>query len=109
MTPAASDAVVVRIYFRQSSRFGNLPLFRALCEMLLRAGVRGATVFEGSQGFGFDGTMSSDSGVDATGDLPMVVEVIDAKERVATFLPELDRMLHDGLVTVQPIRAIVLR
>lgn len=102
---AERNALLMRIYFTESSCYRGRSLYRSLCQTLLQAGVQGATVFRGAEGFGAGRRLSTDRSVDAPGDLPMVVEIIDVEERLRSILPALNAMIEGGLVTVERIRA----
>ena len=39
-------------------------------------------------------------------DLPVVIEIVDSEERINAFLPELQRMVGGGLVTLEPVRVV---
>jgi uncharacterized protein len=100
------NAVLMRIYLSESHRRGRTPVYRRLIEELLAAGFRGAAAFRGIEGFGSHGRISADWVVDAPGDLPILIEVADDIERVRAFLPSLERVLDDGLVTLERIRRV---
>jgi hypothetical protein len=106
---AQHDALLMRIYFTELSCYHGRSLYGALCEALLRAGVEGATVFRGAEGFGARRCLSTDRSVDSPGDLPMVIEIIDVEERLRAILPQLNAMIEGGLVTVERVRATRLR
>jgi uncharacterized protein len=39
-------------------------------------------------------------------DLPMIVEIVDSREKIENFLPLLDEMISDGLVTLERLKVI---
>jgi hypothetical protein len=97
------NAVLMRVYVSESHRRAYL----RIVERLLESGFRGATVFRGAEGFGSHRRFSADWLPDATGDLPMLIEVADDDiDRVRRFLPELDELLPDGLVTLERIQRL---
>jgi PII-like signaling protein len=100
------NAVLMRIYLSESHRRGRSAVYRRLIEELLSAGFRGAAAFRGIEGFGSHRRISADWVVDAPGDLPILIEVADDIERVRAFLPILERVLDDGLVTLERIRRV---
>ena len=103
------NAVLMRIYVSESSRRDGAPTFHRLLEALRDAGFRGATAFRGIGGFGRHRRISADRAVDAPADFPMLIEVAESAERVRAFLPLLERVLDDGLVTLERVQTLVSR
>jgi PII-like signaling protein len=42
-------------------------------------------------------------------DLPMIIEIVDSLERIEKFLPALDELIKDGLVTIEKVKVIHYR
>jgi PII-like signaling protein len=103
------NAVLMRIYLSEGHRVHGGPLFRTLVEALFAAGFRGATVFHGIEGFGSHHRISSARLIDAVGDLPILIEVLDDADRIRAFLPTLERLLDDGLVTLERIHRVTFK
>lgn len=93
-------AVLMRIYLSEG------PLFRRLVEALFLDGFRGATVFRGIEGFGRRRRLSSARLIDAVGQLPILIEVLDEAERIMAFLPALETLLDEGLVTLERVARV---
>lgn len=106
-TPRGSGALL-RIYFGESDRIAGRPASEALLAAAHDAGLAGATLFRGSLGFGADSVVHQPQPFRLSGDLPMVLEVVDDHERVDAFVTDLEELLTGGgLVTVE--RVAVLR
>ncbi len=103
------NAVLMRIYVSESRRHGGAPTFHRLLEALRDAGFRGATAFRGIGGFGYHRRISADRALDAPGDFPVLIEVADDVDRVRRFLPLLESVLDDGLVTLERVQRLVSR
>jgi PII-like signaling protein len=98
---------LVRIFIGESDRYRQLPLARALLERLRREGFAGATVIHGTAGFGANSVIHTAGVLDLSGDLPVVIEVVDDEEHLERLLPILDEMLTGGaLVTVERVRVL---
>jgi PII-like signaling protein len=98
---------LVRIFFGEDDKWHHQPLERALLERLRREGFAGATAFRGIAGFGAASVIHTGNIVDLSGDLPIVVEVVDDKEHVGKLIRILDEMVTGGaLVTVEEVRVI---
>jgi PII-like signaling protein len=96
----------VRAYFGERDHHRDKPLWSALLEFLRANGAAGATVTRGIAGYGAHSKIHSASIVDLSSDLPLVLEWIDAEERVETLLPGLEEMLQGGLITTDPVTII---
>jgi PII-like signaling protein len=93
----------ITVYFGEADRWRHQPMALALLEMLRRDGCSGATVTRGVAGFGAGSRIKTATLVELSGDLPMVLTVVDTPERVARFLPEIRDMLGGGLITVEEV------
>jgi uncharacterized protein len=103
------DALLLRIYVSESRRCAHGDLHRMLVDTMLAHGLRGAAAFRGIGGFGSHRRVSSERTVDAVADLPILIEVVDDEERIRAFLPALEAILDDGLVTLERITRVVYR
>jgi hypothetical protein len=100
------EQLLVRIFIGEGDQWHHQPLYRALVERLRREGFSGATVFRGIEGFGARSVIHSTSLLRLSEDLPLLVEVVDTKERVDLLLPILDEMVTEGLVTMEKVRVL---
>jgi uncharacterized protein len=107
--PIEHDAILMRIYLSESHRRHGRTLYRSIIEAMLEHGFRGAAGFKGIEGFGSHRRISSERIADAPGDLPILIEVLDEEERIRAFLPRLEALLDDGLVTLERIQRVVYR
>ena len=74
-----------------------------------KRGMAGATVLRGFLGFGAHSRIHTSKVLRLSEDLPVVIEIVDRKDRMDAFLPELDSMITEGLVTLEPVRVIAYR
>jgi hypothetical protein len=102
-------AKLVRIFLGESDRWKGQPLYVAIVEEMRKAGLAGATVFKGILGFGAHSVVHAARIVDLSSDLPIVIELVDSEEKVAAFLPTLDGMVAEGLVTLEKIDVIAYK
>ncbi|MGA7329095.1 MAG: DUF190 domain-containing protein [Rhodomicrobium sp.] len=98
------DAILLRIFIGETDRAAGRLLYRAIVEAALKAGLAGATVLDGRLSYGQGRRVNSEFIVDAPGNLPTVVEIIDAEDRIQAFLPQLDKLIGSGLVTLEKVR-----
>jgi PII-like signaling protein len=104
-----SEAERLRIYVDETDKFEGRPLYEVIVEQARRRGMAGATVMRGALGFGAHSRIHTAKILRLSEDLPMIVEIVDKPERIAEFLPELDAMIGEGLVTVDKVRVILYR
>ncbi len=103
------ERVLMRIHIGESDKFEGKPLYREIVELLRRRHYAGATVFRGIMGFGASARIHTDRFVELSTDLPVVVECVETEERIRAVLPELDRMIGGGLVTLERAKVIMYR
>jgi len=103
------EAELLRIFIGESDRFHGKPLYEAIVQEARARGMAGATVLRGIMGFGAHTRMHTAKILRLSEDLPIVVEIVDKPERIAEFLPELDNMIEEGLVTLERARVIAYR
>jgi PII-like signaling protein len=104
-----SEAELLRIFIGESDKHGGRPLYEAIVEEARRRGMAGATVLRGTLGFGASSHIHTAKILRLSEDLPMVIEIVDTPERIAAFLPELDAMMVDGMVTLEKVHLIAYR
>ena len=100
------EGYLLRIFIGESDRHEHHPLYEQIVLKARAAGLAGATVSRGVMGFGKNSTVHTAKILRLSEDLPMVVEIVDSLERVEKFLPVLDELIADGLVTLEKIKVI---
>src|SRR4029453_8876794 len=100
------DSYLLRVFVGESDKVGHKPLYEVIVLKAREAGLAGATVLRGVMGFGKNSILHTAKILRLSEDLPMVVEIVDSLEKVEAFLPELDGMMTDGLVTLEQVRVL---
>jgi uncharacterized protein len=100
------DGYLLRIFIGESDRHGHHPLYEAIVLKARENGLAGATVIRGVMGFGKHSVLHTAKILRLSEDLPMVIEIVDSLEKVEGFLPLLDEMITDGLVTLERVRVL---
>ena len=103
------DGYLLRIFVGESDKHGHVPLYEAIVLNARKAGLAGATVLRGVMGFGKHSVLHTAKILRLSEDLPMVIEIVDSLEKIEAFLPTLDTMVLEGLVTVEKVRVIHYR
>jgi len=99
-------ALLVRIFVGERDRWHGQPLYEAIVLEARRRGLAGATVLKGILGFGAHARLHAAKLLDLSEDLPIVVEIVDREEAVRAFLPVLDAMVAEGLVTLERVEIL---
>lgn len=99
-------ALRVRIYLGERDHHGGQPMYMAIVEAARKAGLAGATVLKGVEGFGERSVVHAAHIVDLSSDLPIVVELVDAPERIGPFVDVVRGMLDDGMMTIESVSVI---
>lgn len=100
---------LLRIFVGESDRWGSQPLAEAIVRRAREEGLAGATVLRGLEGFGAHSRIHSAKILRLSEDLPIVVEIVDRPERIDAFLPLLDEMVREGMITLEKVHIIAYR
>jgi PII-like signaling protein len=102
------EGVLLRIFIGESdvdSRTGR-PLYEALVHRAREMHLAGATVLRGPMGFGKHSRLHTSKLLELSRDLPIVIEIVDAENKIQSFLPVVDESVQEGLVTMEKVRVL---
>ncbi len=100
---------VLRIYISNEDRYDGKPLWEALLSVSQNEGVAGATVFKAVAGIGAHSQLHTFNIWVLKQKLPLVIEIIDTKEKIDTFLQATKDMIEEGLVTMSDVEVLDYR
>ena len=103
------EGELLRIFVGESDRWQRAPLYEAIVQRARQEGLAGATVLRGMQGFGAHSRIHTSNILRLSEDLPVVVEIVDRPERIQRFLPILDQIVGEGMVTLEKVRIVAYR
>ncbi|MFN3409403.1 MAG: DUF190 domain-containing protein [Limisphaerales bacterium] len=103
------DATLLRIFLGESDRWQGQPLYEAIVLKARELHLAGATVLRGPMGFGKSSRLHTTKILRLSTDLPLVIEIVDAPEKINAFLPVLDTMMQGGLVTLESVKVLDYR
>jgi PII-like signaling protein len=103
------DSVLVRIFIGEDDRWHGHPLYEQIVKKARELDLAGATVIRGIIGFGAHSRIHTTKLLSLSEDLPIVVEVVDACEKIDKFLPFLDEVIQEGMVTLENIKVLKYR
>jgi PII-like signaling protein len=103
------EGTLLRIYVGESDRWHHHPLYEAIVLEARKQGLAGATVLRGPMGFGANSRIHTAKILRLSEDLPIVIEIVDREEAIRTFLPLLDTMVTEGLITLEKVQVVRYR
>jgi PII-like signaling protein len=104
-----TESVLLRIFIGESDRHEGRPLHEAIVLKARARHLAGATVIRGSMGFGRSSRLHTAKILRLSDDLPLVIEIVDSRDKIDAFLPELDPMIGGGLVTLEKVQVVHYR
>ena len=103
------EAKLLRIFIGESDIYMHRPLYEVIVEEARKCGLAGATVLRGILWFGANSRIHTTKILRLSEDLPVVVEIVDAEDKIEAFLPALDEMIGEGMVTLEKAQVITYR
>ncbi len=102
------EGVLLRIFIGESDRdpAQDRPLYEAIVMRAREAHLAGATVLKGPLGFGKHSRLHSAKLLELSTDLPILIEIVDSQEKINAFLPTVDELVSEGLVTLEAVRIL---
>jgi len=100
---------LLRIFIGESDRHGGRPLYEAIVLKARELHLAGATVLRGMMGFGARSRLHTAKVLRLSEDLPIVIEIVDEREKIDALLPHVDAMMGDGMVTLEQVEIVKYR
>jgi PII-like signaling protein len=99
-------ALRLTVIVGESDRCGHRPLYTEIVHRARAAGLAGATVLRGIEGFGASQQIHTSRLLSLSEDLPVSIVVVDVEERITAFLPEVEALVSEGLILVDDVRVV---
>ncbi|MFJ4674826.1 MULTISPECIES: DUF190 domain-containing protein [unclassified Kitasatospora] len=106
MTGLTGRALRVTVYVGEDDLWHHRPLYSEIVHRAHAAGLAGASVFRGVEGFGASSLVHTARLLSLSDDLPVAVVIVDAEERVRAFLPQLDELVTGGTVVLDACEVV---
>ena len=106
---APTPGKLLRIFIGESDRWEHRPLYEAIVLKARESGLAGATVLRGPMGFGASSRLHTAKILRLSVDLPIVIEIVDTDEKIQKFLPQIEAMVGEGLVTLEAVQVLKYR
>ena len=100
------QAMLLRIFLCEDDRTDGRPLYEAIVLKAREMRLAGATVLRGPMGFGKTSRLHTAKILRFSQDLPIVIEIVDAEERIRTFLAAIEPMMTGGLITLEEAQVV---
>ena len=100
------NGVLLRIFIGEDDKYKGKPLYEYIVMEAKKRKMAGATVVRGIMGFGAKSHLHTAKLLRISDDLPMVIEIVDSEEKINEFLPFLDEVVNDGLITIEKVKVI---
>jgi PII-like signaling protein len=94
------------IFVGEADAHDHKPLATEIVHRAQQAGLAGATVLRGIEGFGASNHVHTTRILSLSNDLPIVIVIVDAAERIDAFVPQLDELITEGLVILDDVEVI---
>ncbi len=109
MTAIPRDGKLLRVFIGEQDKWHGQPLYEAIVQLARTEGLAGATCLKGFMGYGAKSRLHTVKVLRLSEDLPIIIEIVDSEEKIQRFLPKLDPMIGDGLVTLEKAEVLVYR
>ena len=104
-----AEGKLLRIFIGEQDKWHGQPLYEAIIHLAKKEKMAGATALKGFMGFGAKSHMHTTKLLRLSEDLPIVIEIVESEEKINQFLPQLDEMVKDGLITLEKAHVIMYR
>jgi PII-like signaling protein len=100
------SAVLLRVYTEEARRSDGRPLYEEIVLRARAAGLAGATVLRGPMGYGSGGKLHTAKIIDLSANLPLVIEIVDAEDKIRAFATQLNEIADLGLMTLERVEVL---
>jgi len=100
--PATRLTVIVG----ETDQWHHKPVYTEIVHRAHQAGLAGASVFRGIEGFGKSNHIHTTRILSLSEDLPAAVVIVDSREKIEAFLPQVDELVTEGLVTLDEVEVV---
>jgi PII-like signaling protein len=102
----AGAAERLTIFIGEDDQFHHHPLYTEIVHRAQRAGLAGATVLRGFEGFGASHHIHTTRLLSLSTDLPIMIVIVDTKEGIEAFLPQVDELITEGIVMREGVEIV---
>jgi hypothetical protein len=99
-------ATRLTILIKEDDQWHHRPLYTEIVHRAHAAGLAGASVFRGTEGYGKSQHIHTSRILSLAEELPCSIVIVDTDAKIRGFLPELDELVTEGLVMVDPVEVV---
>jgi PII-like signaling protein len=99
-------ALRLTIFVGEDDQWHHRPLYHEIVHRAHQAGLAGASVLRGVEGYGASSRIHTTRLLSLSEDLPMTIVIVDQEDRIRAFLPQLDELVTEGLVVIDPVEVV---
>ena len=100
---------LLRIFIGESDRYEGMPLYEWIVRKARANHLAGATVVRGLEGFGAHSRLHTAKILRLSQDLPIVIEIVDTREKIAAFFELIDGVVQEGIATLEDVEILFYR
>jgi hypothetical protein len=104
-----ADGKLLRIFIGEADKYNGKPLYEEIILLAKKSKLAGATAIKGFMGFGCKSHLHTANLLRLSEDLPIIIEIVDSEEKINQFIPQLDAMVKEGLITLEKAHVIMYR
>jgi hypothetical protein len=102
----AEDAVLLRVFIGEGDSYHGKPLYEVIVLKAREMHLAGATVLRGPMGFGHSSRLHTAKILRLSENLPLVIEIVDSREKIDALIPVIDSMMESGLITTEKVKVL---
>lgn len=102
----AGQALRLTVFVGEDDVWHHRPLYHEIVRRAREAGLAGASVMRGIEGFGSSSAIHTSRILALSEDLPVMIVVVDSEQRIREFVPQLDELVDEGLVMIDEVEVI---
>ncbi|MFA6358506.1 MAG: DUF190 domain-containing protein [Candidatus Omnitrophota bacterium] len=104
-----ADGKLLRIFIGEADKWNGKPLYEEIVLLAKKSKMAGATAIKGFMGFGCKSHMHTANLLRLSEDLPIIIEIVDSADKINQFIPQLDAMVKEGLITLEKANVVMYR
>jgi uncharacterized protein len=104
---APANALRLTILIGEADQTHHRPTYSEIVHRAHESGLAGASVFRGCEGFGASNHIHTTRLLSLSEDLPMAIVIVDDEERIRGFLPQLEDLIHEGIVVLDRVEVVI--
>ena len=96
----------LKVFLGEKDRYKGYPIYEYILKICRDLDISGATVYKGIMGYGKKKHIHRNDFFSLAGDLPIIIEIYDTKEKIAVLREKINELPFDGLIATQDVEVI---